>query len=532
MGTSDSWTGKGRNTGWFDRNNWSAGIPGAKDAVTFDDGGNWAVSLASAHGKIARALSMSVSGDTLTLGGGSLALGAGAVGTDLTVDNAGALTIAAGTTVTTQAGAIIGSVDQMTGMTTTGAITVAGTLAAASINDITGAMVVQAGAALDVSDTLSLTPFEDYFDQLVPATLDISASVTSGTITGLGTIALSGPGAALDCAVLQSAGDLTIAHGANAAITQMLLGDVVTSRFGAVTVDGAGSALTASVIEDGGSESNAALTVQDGGQVTAGAIDFNTYLTDDDMTIIGAGSSVDVGTLAVGYISDTASLSVTQDGTLAVGAGGLTVELCPFLLDGSAQVTTPFIDSLAGTIEALAGAGSLVTIGAPVMLGVAPDTNVGDSVFMSANGVVLEVTGAITGAAGTTLDTVGQVILTDRANTLPAIAIESGTLTLAAIGAAGKAGIDFANTGGAACILQFDPDASLHNVLSDFGAGDSIDLQGFAFSEDFMEGLGHGTLTLANGHDAVSLVFAGRYTLQDFVLTADAHGGTLIRFGG
>jgi hypothetical protein len=39
-------------------------------------------------------------------------------------------------------------------------------------------------------------------------------------------------------------------------------------------------------------------------------------------------------------------------------------------------------------------------------------------------------------------------------------------------------------------------------------------------------------LTLANGHDAVSLVFAGSFTLQDFVLTADAHGGTLIRFGG
>lgn len=532
MSKSDHWTGKGRAASWFGGHNWTNGVPGAGAAVFFNDGGDWTVNLAARHGEAARALSMAVDADNLTLTGGSLDLGAHANSPDLTVDDAGALTIDAGASVKTHVGAVIGSLDDMNDTTTAGAITIGGTLATASMNDITGTITVQPGGVLDVGGAVILTSLDDDEAGAAVGTLDIEGRVTSGMMTGAGTIALSGPSAMLRSAGLQSDGDLIVANGASASITEVQLGSVQSSRFGAVTVEGTGSILRANVIEDGGFENNAALTVQDGGRVTASVIDFNTYLTDNDFNIIGTGSSVDVGTLAIGFISNSASLSVTERASLSIGAGGLTLELCPLLLDPSALVATPFIDSLAGTIEAVAGAGSLVTIGVPVMLGVPAQTDIGQSVFMSANGVALDVAGAITGASGTTLASVGNITLSHGANRLPAVEIESGTLVLTALGAAGSGVIQFANSDGAACALQFDPDASLPNILSDFGHGDSIDLQGFAFTMDSMQGFSDGTLTLANGADSVQLVFAGSYTIKDFLVQADAHGGTLIKFQG
>jgi hypothetical protein len=74
-------------------------------------------------------------------------------------------------------------------------------------------------------------------------------------------------------------------------------------------------------------------------------------------------------------------------------------------------------------------------------------------------------------------------------------------------------------------------------VVSGLGAGDKLDLDGFAFntkpgveSVAFVEAAGglSGTLTLSSGGKTESLSLVGAYATSNFALSTDKHGGTFV----
>jgi T5SS/PEP-CTERM-associated repeat protein len=337
-----------------------------------------------------------------------------------------------------------------------------------------------------------------------------------------------GPGADLTAAALTLYnGTLTVGGGGIAAMGAVQLGNPEIGVFATINVTGAGSSVTTGEIVVL-SDSNGSLSVADGGTLTASAILTNNSESDGIITVSGAGSSLDVGTLSMGNIEDSDMLSVTQGGSLITGAGGLTIDVNALQLDATATISTPLLTSLAGTIDAVAGGGS-VTLSSAIALGLDPETQRGVTTFTSGTGAALTVTGAITGQAGSSLVTAGDIVLANAANALPGIGIENGTLEIATNGAAGMGTISFLGSS-TPTTLQIDPTVTLTNTIAGFTGSDAIDLQGFAFNANIMESLQNGTLTLNNGTQTANVVFAGSYAADQFVLQADVHGGTLITF--
>jgi T5SS/PEP-CTERM-associated repeat protein len=518
------WIGREGNFNWFDPARWTNGVPQANSRVYFDNGGTQTVRLGN---RAAEAGRLEVGRDTLTLSKGVLDLTGGPAQPDMQVYDEASLTVAAGGAVITGGAVAVGVPNSDYGYST-GALTVAGYLSAGSVDDVSGTVTVAAGAALNVSGGFSLTPFEFLPNITQFGSLSVQGVVTTGTISGLGTITEMGPGADLTAAALTLYnGTLTVAGGGIAAMGAVQLGNPEIGVFATINVTGAGSSVTTGEIVVL-SDSNGSLSVADGGTLTASAILTNNSESDGIITVSGAGSSLDVGTLSMGNIEDSDMLSVTQGGSLITGAGGLTIDVNALQLDATATISTPLLTSLAGTIDAVAGGGS-VTLSSAIALGLDPETQRGVTTFTAGTGAALTVTGAITGQAGSSLVTAGDIVLANAANALPGIGIENGTLEIATNGAAGMGTISFLGSS-TPTTLQIDPTVTLTNTIAGFTGSDAIDLQGFAFNANIMESLQNGTLTLNNGTQTANVVFAGSYAADQFVLQADVHGGTLITF--
>jgi hypothetical protein len=216
------------------------------------------------------------------------------------------------------------------------------------------------------------------------------------------------------------------------------------------------------------------------------------------------------------------------------------------LLDaGLLNVTGTLSDAAIATIDAhgvvqTSGSGALLLGGLTLAGGTLTGTSTGTiAIGTSLNGAQ---TGAITvqsGAAVTGFGALGGVALIDDGNItaqggrliLQTAVSGNGTATIAA-GATLEAAAGLTPSvifaAGTSETLQLDTPTAVTGVLSGFAAGDVIDLR--TIHATTMTFLG-GTLTLEDGTTAVdSLTFAGDYTLSDFTLAKDGHGGTDVGF--
>ena len=531
MALRTKWASPGHAGRWFDAANWTHGVPSQDQRAIFKGGGTYSVSLG---GRSAHAASMVVARDHLTLTDGRLRLAAGGGAADLAVRANASLTIANDAAVSTAGSIVIGTTWADGPSSTTGTILVDGALRTGYLDIASGLVDVAAGASLTASAGIDVTPWDDLGIVSSYATLSIAGQVATSVINSEhGTISLDGSLAHLTAVSCVTNGALTLSHGAAADIRSVQLGYPLGTGFGSLLVDGGQTRLTADTINVGPGEGNGSLTVQNGGSVTAGAINFAYPETDAYITVSGANSSISAGTLAFGTYDNSDILQIVQNGTVSVGSGGLTLNDGTLALDSSGQLSTPFIVSQGGAIDALAGgeAGTVVTIAAPITLGFTTDIHRGITTLQSEAGATLTVGGAITGAAGTVLDIGGgDVILGNAADAYDATRIHAGQLEIAATGAAGAGSLAFLNDAGTSASLVIDAGASFSNIIAGFSNPDSIDLRGFAFMIGISDEFSAGTLTLQNGSATASMTFAGDYVLANFVLQSDGHGGTVITY--
>ncbi len=222
-------------------------------------------------------------------------------------------------------------------------------------------------------------------------------------------------------------------------------------------------------------------------------------------TLTGGVTLLDNGTLDVsGKLGDDGVATVTSGATLSAFGYGQArvgqVELAGGVLKSGSHATLAIGATLAG---AVAGA-ITVQSGAEVSgFGAFAGVSVIDDGTITASGGTLVLAGGVTGS--------GMVALRSDS-------------TLDAQGALSGVSVVFA----ANAKLALGTPTSVTSTLSNFGSGDSIDLQ--HLKADSLR-LGAGTLTLMQGSTIVDRVFlAGSYSTADFALSGDGHGGSDISF--
>ena len=132
-----------------------------------------------------------------------------------------------------------------------------------------------------------------------------------------------------------------------------------------------------------------------------------------------------------------------------------------------------------------------------------------------------------TGATGVMLSGSGTVVLSATNTYTGGTALDAGTLSLQAPGAAGSGAIAFAY--GAATTLIVGAGDVPNNIISGFLPGDVIDLQGIGTATSAVPGAGD-ILTVSGGTTTVQLRLdpAQNFTGESFFTATDNHGGTLV----
>jgi hypothetical protein len=134
-------------------------------------------------------------------------------------------------------------------------------------------------------------------------------------------------------------------------------------------------------------------------------------------------------------------------------------------------------------------------------------------------GVVLR-GGTLTVSSGGTIT--GGFTLSGGLATLDPGAVDTGAV------------VGFAGSGGELAIAS---GGGFGGVISGLGAGDKLDLGGFAYNAShgvesvaFLEAAGglSGTLTLSSGGGTEALTLLGAYATSNFALSTDKHGGTFV----
>jgi len=113
--------------------------------------------------------------------------------------------------------------------------------------------------------------------------------------------------------------------------------------------------------------------------------------------------------------------------------------------------------------------------------------------------------------------------------------LSGGRLEVFSGGSTGSGPITFTNAGG---ILQLDDSPSFHGTIAGFasppGVNEEIDLGGIAFGKKtratFKEDKNHlsGTLTVTDGTHTANLTLLGQYSANNFSLSSDGHGETMV----
>ncbi len=225
------------------------------------------------------------------------------------------------------------------------------------------------------------------------------------------------------------------------------------------------------------------------------------------------------GTVVYSAHETYSGLTTIEQGTLKLASGGLLSSHSG--LDLSASDAT-FDMSAAGnqTVGDFSGvAGSEVQLGANALtVGGSASTNFGGTILGSDGSLIKQGSGTLTLSGHNSYS--GGTIL------------EQGTLEVQSADAVGSGGITFAaNT---ADTLAIDNTALAGNVfgstISGFAlGGDSIDLTGLRWdATDHNAGFANGTLSIESGGITDVLTLAGNYTADQFVLSEDGGGGTMV----
>ena len=430
------------------------------------------------------------SGGTLELGAGDSASGttvgagetlivaSGGTATSATISNGGVAIVASGGIATAPSLLAGGTLELLSGATDTGLNWHGGTEEFASGFSASG-VVVGAG------ETLALAAGGTATGATVSngATLTVSAGgVATGTPTRATTV--------------QAGGTLDLLNGATCS------GPLAVSG-GTLDLGGNAQSVGPLTLTSG--------TIQDG---TLTASSLNVQAGTISAEIAGAEALIETGggTLVLDPTGGSNTYSggtVVQGGTLvvssnnALGTGGLTLDAGSTINVTGIATLTPAI-TLSGDPTVEVDSGKTTETGVISGLGA-------ELVKTGAGALVLDPAGGpSTYTSGTTID--------------------GGTLELAAQGAAGTGAITF----NGAETLQIDAAAqpasggTFANAIADFGAGDTIDLRGFALATGAGQetlGFAGNSLTIGNGVASETLTLAG--ALPSAVLAeGDGNGGT------
>jgi hypothetical protein len=343
-------------------------------------------------------------------------------------------------------------------------------------NTSAGAISVSAGAALDLAGGGSSSA--GAFKVATGGTLDFSAgifSLTAGTVQGATLLT----GGTLEC----GANAVTIAG----AFTQS--GGILDGS-GVVTVTGAANFAGAAGVV---------------GQTGTG----RTIL--QGKTTVGTDFALDDGRV------------LENDGTLLWSAGNFELGRNPAgVSDGSARIHNDtgatFTITCDGSISGYSGNMSLINAGTLIKSGSAGNTTIG---------VVFNNVGTVSVTTGT-LELVGTVIGSGGVFKI------SGGSTLEADAALPKSQAVRFGAGGGKLVVN-DP-AEFGATISGFGAGDGIDLTGYAFSgkpkAGFVENAAktQGVLTITDGAQSLKMTLFGQYVAAGFHLAHDSGAGTAVTY--
>jgi hypothetical protein len=349
--------------------------------------------------------------------------------------------------------------------------------------------------------------------------------------------------------------------GGTALIEGTVSGGAGASAYGygdGATLSGGGTLIVAGTISGGlvgGFDYNDAVSVSGAGatlELDPGAV-FNGLVEATgpgdllDLAGKGAGTITGLGSEFTGFgtVSELAKAdwSITGNNSLADG----TALSVAGILSVTGTLTAPGSATISGKGALLAANGGFVHVGDLTMAGGTLATDATSSVAIGSGathppagmlkveaGFAVSGFGTI-GSAGTA-DIVDNGSITAHGGTLTldastsgtgGIAIGSGSALFSAFGTISTASLAFGAGGNET--LHISAASTITTPISGFGTGDTIDVAKSAQSLAFDSG----TLTLLNGGQVVeTLVFAGNYTLADFALHKDGHGGSDITYAG
>jgi autotransporter passenger strand-loop-strand repeat protein len=285
-------------------------------------------------------------------------------------------------------------------------------------------------------------------------------------------------------------------------------------------VVGAKGLISGAIISSGG-----ALTVSSGGVASA------TVIAQGGKEIVALGGSDNgaaVSGIEIIYGTDT-SARIAAGGALTVSSGGTAIATV-IAKGGKETVGAGGIDRGATVAGALTVAGS--ESGARIAAG--------GTVTVAAKGVIsgaiISSGGALTVSSGglasaTTVDAGGRETILSG-GTAGGLILSGGTAVISGIVGAGQTA-KFAGPGGD---LALDNLPAFKGQIAGFGAGDKIDLGGFAFAKSetvaFKEAASKtsGTLTVVDGSKTATLTLTGVYVTSNFALATDAAGGTFVSY--
>lgn len=488
-----TWTGNGDGQHWSDARNWSFHVP-STGANAFFSGGIRTVLLDPKAALTTGALNLSSTTVTLSQGRLNLAPKTASDGNtfDLTMIHKAHLTIAA------DASLIGGNVAQIGDGTPGTLLTVLGTVAEE--------YGIVRGGTLDVRGTSGHWLSGDSGLFLDSSSLVVEAG---GQVDTGGKLAQY-PAAALDM------------EGNSSGV-----------------VKGPGSVVNLANVFVSDQTGTSTLTVSSGGEIFTGGGQIGDD-GDATLTVTGAGSlfSASRGLTIGGQVPVNSRLTITNHGAVKIGDYGLSLN-GTLALDSTASFTSPSILSGGGIIQALSGA---VKISSTLELSSNnTDTYSTKTTYLEASsGATLTIAGEIISAipndTSEVLDAAsGHIVLSHTSDNFGGTTqLYAATLEIAAQDAAGVGALKFLGGADHPATLELDPGLIFKNLISGFGAGDTIDLAGLAFDHDSLgfapAPSGGGVLTVGNGQGhSLSLSFGDPgLSAASFNLISDGHGGTAL----
>lgn len=388
----------------------------------------------------------------------------------------------------------------------------------------------------------------------------------SGTISGAGTVGFAG------------GGNSTLASGLNLSVAAISVSGAATkvTLGGSVTYSGSVTTTAGTSILVGGNSLTLKGTTTLAGTIS-GIAGSNLVLTGSTALNTGIAVKTAVWTIAKGaVVANHASFAYAgsfndlggtltlggktltlngpgsfASGSVVDGAGGLTTKLALFVSDmtigGGLNWQTSSSVAQSGTVTVGDASGKSATINnlANGFWNIGAD--VGIAVVAGGTGTFTNA-GVIAKTAGSGTSTIGMALINNnRVNAL------SGTLDFAGP-VTGKGTLNIGNGGtleldgsvastqtivfgaGGGSLALTAPAAKFLAPVSQFGAGDTIDLTGFAFSGgptlSFVENATNtqGTLTINDGAKTTTLTLLGQFVAAGFQASQDAGGGTAITY--